>query len=131
VAMERSNPLPPNARYWVDVAPEDQPAFSQWLAAYRGAVQVVSTKRDGRSGWEWVLFAVNAPLVFWEGPGFPTIADATVRTEDDVKQIPHVESAGEMLETLGKGVASVASSGITALAIGAAVVVGVLVLIKR
>ncbi len=127
--MERANPLPPNARYWVDTSPADQTAFNAWLAMYRGAVKVVSTTRDPRSGWEWVLFEVTAPLVWWEGPGFPTKADATVQTESDVKQIPHVQSASEILDDLGQTVGEVAGGATTKIAIGAiAILVGVVLL---
>jgi hypothetical protein len=119
LALERSNPLPPNARFWVDVAPADQPAFTAWLNRYRGAVQVVSSTRDPNNGWDWVLFETMAPLVWWEGPGLPTKATADVRSESDVKDIPHVESSAELLESLGKGALDVASGAGTKLAIGA------------
>lgn len=92
MALERKNPLPPDVRYWVDVAPADQHAFSEWLASNRGAVGVVSTSRDGTSGWEWVLFETLAPLVWWEGPGYPTIAPAGALTETDVKTVPLPET---------------------------------------
>lgn len=87
MALERANPLPPNARYWVDVPPGDQAAFSAWLTRNRGAVGVVSSSRDS-AGWEWVLFDTLAPLVFWEGPGYPTIAPPGTTRETDVKTVP-------------------------------------------
>lgn len=93
MALERSNPLPPNQRYWVDVPPADQPSFDAWLTAYASAVAVVSAKLDPDNGWQWVLFDVTAPLVFWVGPGYPTIADPGVTTEEQVKQIPTVSSS--------------------------------------
>ncbi len=98
MALERSNPLPPNVRYWVDVSPADQPAFTAWLGRYRGAVSVRSTSRDG-NGWDWVLFETLAPLVWWEGPGYPTIAPAGALTETDVKSVPRPETpdAGEVI----------------------------------
>jgi len=127
--MERHNPLPPNARYWVDTSPADQPAFNAWLSMNRGAVKVVSTTRDPKSGWEWVLFEVTAPLVWWDGPGYPTIADADVVRESDVKQIPHVQSASEILDELGESVSEVAGGATTKIAIGAiAILVGVVLL---
>lgn len=92
MAIERSNPLPPNVRYWVDVAPDDQPGFTAWLTRNRGAVGVVSSNRDGDSGWEWVLFETLAPLVWWEGPGYPTIAPPGALTETDVKTVPMPEA---------------------------------------
>lgn len=126
MAVERSNPLPPNGRYWVDVSPEDQPAFTKWLTTYRGALHVVSTSRKG-DGWDWVLFETTAPLVFWEGPGFPTIAGRDVRSENDVKQIPHVESAEEMLGSLAGQV----GKGLVPIAIGLGALALVMVLRKR
>lgn len=91
MALERNNPLPPDVRYWVDVAPADQAAFTAWLNRNRGAVGVVSSSRDG-NGWDWVLFETLAPLVWWEGPGYPTIAPAGALTETDVKSVPVVET---------------------------------------
>lgn len=119
MAVERSNPLPPNARFWVDVSPADQPAFTAWLNSYHGAVKVVSSTRDSDNGWDWVLFETTAPLVWWQGPGFPTKATEDVRSESDVKDIPHVQSSGELLESLSNSALSAASSGTTKLAIGA------------
>ena len=135
MALERNNPLPPNARYWVDVAPADQAAFSAWLTINRAAVKVVSSSRDPASGWEWVLFETTAPLVWWEGPGYPTKADPTVARESDVKQIPHVETSGELLDKFASQAASqaaaAASSGTTKLLIGAVAVLGAALIISR
>lgn len=105
MALERANPLPPNQRYWVDVAPEDQPAFDGWLALNSAAVRVVSSSRDASSGWQWVLFDVTAPLVFWAGPGYPTIADPSVTRESQVKQIPAVGGVALAPALIGAGVA--------------------------
>lgn len=92
MALERANPLPPGQRYWVDVPPEDQAVFDTWLSFYAPALDVVATTRDGESGWQWVLFDVTAPLVFWTGPGLPTIAPAGTTQETQVKQVPVVET---------------------------------------
>lgn len=129
MALERSNPLPPNARYWVQVSPADQPAFTAWLTAHRGAVVSRSTERDPDNGWDWVLFDVTAPLVWWEGPGFPTKAEADVRSESDVVQTPVVESAAAKLERLGDAAVSAAGDLTTKLAVaGVAILVAALVL---
>jgi len=125
VALERSNPLPPNARYWVHVPPADQPAFTAWLTAYRGAVKVRSTQRDPDNGWDWVLFEVVAPLVWWEGPGLPTKAEDDVKSESDVVQVPIVESATAKLERLGDSVVGGTSK---LAAIGVAIAVAAVVL---
>lgn len=129
MAVERNNPLPPNAAYWVHVPPADQPAFTAWLTAYRGAVKVRSTSRDADNGWDWVLFEVAAPLVWWEGPGLPTKADADVRSESDVVQVPVVESGVDKLERLGSAAASAAGDiGSKAAIAGVAVLVAIVVL---
>lgn len=129
MALERNNPLPPNARYWVDVAPADQPAFTAWLNSYRGAVKVLSSQRDGGNGWDWILFETVAPLVWWEGPGLPTKATDDVRSESDVKQIPTVESSAEMLDRLATTAAAAAGGGATKLAVaGVAILIGVIAL---
>jgi hypothetical protein len=125
MALERNNPLTPDARYWVDVAPADQPAFTAWLNANRQAVKVISSSRDADNGWDWVLFEVQAPLVWWEGPGLPTKADAAIRSESDVKQIPKVESPVEVLEGIGRSVSAGAGKAV-GLAIAIAVAAAVL-----
>lgn len=125
MAIERNNPLPPNAVYWVHVPPADQPAFTAWLAAYRGAVKVRTSQRDQDNGWDWVLFEVTAPLVWWEGPGLPTKAESDVRTESDVVQVPIVESATAKLERLGDSVVGGSSKLAAA---GIAILVAVVVL---
>lgn len=94
MALERANPLPPG-RYWVDLSPDDKLPFNVWLGENRGAVVVRASSADASNGWEWVLFEVTAPaMAFWRGPGYPTIADASVRSESDVKQVPIIQGAG-------------------------------------
>lgn len=131
MALERSNPLPPNARFWVDVSPADQPAFTAWLNSNRAAVKVVSSTRDSNNGWDWVLFETVAPLVWWEGPGFPTKAEADVKSEGDVKQIPHVQTSAELLEELGESAAAAAGSTTTKLAIAAGAILLAALLVNR
>jgi hypothetical protein len=115
MALERANPLPPNQRYWVDVAPEDQPAFDAWLSLNAAAVHVVASKLDAGSGWQWVLFDVTAPLVFWAGPGYPTIADPGVTTEEQVKQVPRPDTGWALLgnvQTVATAAVLVAGAGV-------------------
>lgn len=131
MAVERQNPLPPNGRYWVDVSPQDQPAFTAWLNAYRTGVKVVSTTHDSNNGWDWVLFETTAPLVWWEGPGFPTIAPSDVASESDVKQIPHVETSEELLNRIGSGAAELAGGATTKLAIGAVAILFAVLVVSR
>lgn len=88
MALERSNPLPPGS-YWVDVPPSDAAAFDAWLRSNAGALRVVATSA-GQAGWQWIRFDVEAPaMVFWQGPGFPTIAvQGGDLNEQQVKQSP-------------------------------------------
>lgn len=129
MAVERSNPLPPNARYWASVSPADQPAFNAWLTRNRGAVKVLSTSQ--RDGWDWLLFEVVAPLVWWEGPGFPEKADSTVKSERDVVQYPDVQSTGELFTELGEQIGAAASGPTTKLAIGAIAILLAVVALNR
>ena len=131
MAIERNNPLPPNASYWVHVPPADQPAFTAWLTANRGAVKVRTSQRDPDNGWDWLLFDVTAPLVWWEGPGLPTKADADVRNESDVVQAPTVESATEKLERLGSAAASAAGDVGKGLAVAGVVILVAAVVLNR
>lgn len=89
-AVQRANPLPAG-RYWVDVFETDSPDFSSWLGANRSTVSIVSTEHfDANAGGparDWVLFQVSAPTP-WNGPGFPTIADASVTSSSDTAQRP-------------------------------------------
>lgn len=89
-AVQRANPLPPG-RYWVDVFENDSPDFSSWLAANRSTVSIVSTQHfDANAGGparDWVLFTTSAPTP-WNGPGFPTIADASVTSSSDTAVRP-------------------------------------------
>jgi hypothetical protein len=89
-ALERTNPLPAG-RYWVDVFQPDAEAFGAWLSSNKATVHVVSTqsfeKNDGGPPRDWYLFQVSAPTP-WQGPGFPTIADASVTSSADTAQRP-------------------------------------------
>lgn len=131
MALERNNPLPPNQSLWVHVPPADQPAFTAWLNSYRGAVKVRASQRDPDNGWDWVLFEVTAPLVWWEGPGLPTKAEADVRTESDVVSVPTVESATAKLERLGDAAVSAAGDVTTKLAIAGAVILVAAFMLNR
>jgi hypothetical protein len=91
MAVERTNPLPPNRIYLVEVSPDSQEDFREWLSRYKGAVKVKSTTREPmETGLLWdssdyldkYIFEVTAPLVFWDGPGFPTIGENTIEYEN-------------------------------------------------
>lgn len=120
MAVERRNPLPPNQFYWVDVGPEDAIAFGTWLNQYKDQVRV-RARRSGADGWEWVSFETVAPLVWWNGPGFPTIGEAG-QTEDDVKQVPRAPSSGDVAAGLARVVIGEIAPWIVVAAVGAAVV---------
>jgi hypothetical protein len=109
-ALERANPLPPG-RYWVDVFETDSPNFSTWLAANKGAVSIVSTEHfDANAGGparDWVLFQVSTPVA-WQGPGFPTIADASVTSSSDTAQRP--DPTPDVSTTLEQGIQKLGGS---------------------
>lgn len=47
----------PRGFYWIDIAPEDQPAFNQWaFGKAKGEIRVRRTQRNQKDGWEWVLW---------------------------------------------------------------------------
>ena len=120
MAVERRNPLPPNQYYWVDVGPEDAIPFATWLNQYKDQVRV-RARKGGADGWEWVSFETTAPLVWWNGPGFPTIGEEG-QTEDDVKQVPRAPSSGDVAAGLARVVIGEVAPWIVAGVIGAAVV---------
>lgn len=110
MALERRNPLPV-ARYWVDVSPAEQPAFNAWVASSGGAVAVRTTSQYS-DGWTWFLFDVVSPVP-WNGPGFPTIATADVKSPADVITSPPVSTPS--LEDTITTVARTAAVGVFAL----------------
>lgn len=120
MAVERNNPLPPNRVYLVNVEPDDQQDFDDWLRRYKGAVKVRSTTREPmETGVLWdsdeylnkYIFEVVAPLVFWEGPGFPTKGEETVEYENYKgvisgkvgQDIYKADAESEGMKTLKKG----------------------------
>jgi hypothetical protein len=117
--VERRNPLPPG-RYWVDVFQSKSAAFNAWLARNKTAVKVESTESfpgdldNAYESRDWVLFRVLSPAP-WEGPGLPTVADASVKTSDDTVQKPPPEKGP--LENLPK-LPSAAGMGAVAAAAG-------------
>src|SRR3954469_12126597 len=100
MALQRANPLPPG-KYWVDVPSDQVVQYDGWSLANSatGALHVDATSQYN-DGWGWRLFTVKAPVA-WNGPGFPTIADASVKTPQDVHQAPVIETPS-VLETIGK-----------------------------
>ncbi len=108
-AVQRGNPLPVGA-YWVDTfdlpSGDQRETFAAWLTKNRGTVALVAEEHypgtlDGKPARAWFLFKVTAsPGPFWEGPGFPTIAEPGVSTSDDtVEKAP--EGSQSWSEILG------------------------------
>lgn len=130
-AVQRANPLPAG-RYWVDVFATDSPDFSSWLAANRSTVSIVSTEHfDANAGGparDWVLFQVSAPTP-WSGPGFPTIADASVTSSSDTAQRP--DPAPDPTTTLADAIDRQARSWGTGTLIGIGVGLGLVLLLTR
>lgn len=98
-AVERTNPLPAG-RYWIDVFAPDTDTFNAWLSSNTATIKVISTQHfDANSGGpprDWILFQVTAPTP-WHGPGFPTIADASVTSSDDTAQKPPPSTPSDMV----------------------------------
>lgn len=109
-AIERRNPLPVGT-YWIDVFEKDFVSFDAWLKAmtvpkFVKVLAVEDVAKDDslllsaatlgvlgspRVIQRWYLFRVDVPnVVFWQGPGIPTIATPDVHTASDTVQRPNV-----------------------------------------
>lgn len=87
-ALERRNPLPPG-RYWIDLFEKDSPAWLAWRA--RNNVKIEVTEHFSSDPVrDFIIFRVDAPVP-WEGPGFPTIAPASVQSSSDTLDRPPPE----------------------------------------
>lgn len=130
-AIERKNPLPPG-KYWVDVFEPQEIAFQDWLRRNKANVAVTSTESFDPTGdyaaRVWRLFEVNAPVT-WEGPGFPTIAGANVKSSADTSDRPAPEKDPlDKLSDYGTNVEKTAKTILwVAGGVAAIVVTGVLV----
>jgi hypothetical protein len=134
-AVERTNPLPAG-RYWVDVFTPQEAAFQSWLQRNKANVIVTSTETfPGETHWfgpddpgrVWRLFEVNAPVT-WEGPGFPTIAGASVKSSADTSDRPAPEpDAIDKLKDLGGDTTSAAKTALIVTGVAVVVVAGVLI----
>jgi hypothetical protein len=126
-AMERANPLP-IGRYWVDVFTPQEAAFQDWLKRNKGNVAVTTTESfepiDDYPGRVWRVFEVNAPVP-WEGPGFPTIAGADIKSSDDTVQRPPKEKEPlDKLSDYGADVGKTAKTILWVVGGAVAIVVG-------
>ena|SRR5688572_24587667 len=101
MALERNNPLPPNRMYYVDVPPDDQQDFADWLSRHKSTVKVRSTTREPmKTGFFWdsddylekYVFEVKEP-VFWEGPGYPSKGAATDPNATTDKKAQQIKNA--------------------------------------
>jgi len=133
-ALERSNPLPAG-RYWVDVFSPDSAAFGAWLTSNQATVRVVSTqsfeKNDAGPARDWYLFQVTAPTP-WNGPGFPTIADASVTSSADTVQRPDpqpdplstaADTASDLAASAQKAVTALPTVTLIAIGLGVALLI--------
>jgi hypothetical protein len=99
--MERRNPLPPG-RYWQDIFQSNWDAFHAWLATNKDSVHVDTTESfdsaaapdmsSQTQAREFYIFTVSVP-VQWDQThwGFPTIADAGVKSSADTVDRPPPE----------------------------------------
>jgi len=94
MALERRNPLPVGS-YWIDVFGEKIPKFNGWLAAF-GPVGVHTDATETFDATDdfpprvWYKFSVSQPIAPWDAVtfGFPTIADASIKSSADTVQRP-------------------------------------------
>lgn len=95
----RANPLPVG-RYWQDFFGDSRDKFATWLLQNSASVQAETTQSfDPTSDFpahDFYIFNVKAPVP-WDAVtfGFPTIADATVKSSDDTVQRPPPPKTGE------------------------------------
>jgi hypothetical protein len=95
--LERRNPLPPGS-YWIDVFGLNIPKFDNWLKAFSGlGVHVDATQHFESSSLPsvrtWYKFTYTAPFegapIVWDTTfGFPTVADATIKSSEDTVSRP-------------------------------------------
>lgn len=93
MAQERRSPLPVG-KYWVDVYEKDWGMFQDWLDRNRSIVKVIATEQYDEEDpkRQWFLFQVTGGpggefLPQWDGPGFPTIADAAINSSQDTSTL--------------------------------------------
>lgn len=117
-AIQRQvNPLP-EGRYWIDIfGAAKRTAFLEWRAKHKDSVRVRGTEENaGPPLHAWFLFVVDHPVPFPPGLGYPTIADASVKSKDDTVQRPDPEPHWSTLDPF-KGAAEVASNRLLTLAL--------------
>lgn len=89
-ALERRNPLPAG-RYWIDVFQPDSAAWQAWLVSNAQNVKIEETEHfaevDQFPDRDFFIFKVLTPVT-WQGPGFPSIADATIKSSTDTRDRP-------------------------------------------
>lgn len=95
--LERRNPLPPGS-YWIDVFGLNIPKFDNWLKAFSGlgvrtdaTQQFEATTVPARRTWYKFTFTPpfeGAPVTWDTTFGFPTIADASIRSSEDTVSRP-------------------------------------------
>jgi hypothetical protein len=133
-AVERRNPLP-IGRYWVDVFAKDSDAFTQWTKRNTDRLKIRGTEHfandDAALVRDWMLFEVLSPVP-WEGPGFPTVADASVTSSSDTSDRPPpppavVDQMQGMLDNAAHEIGDALKTGVI---VSAAVGVGILILSK-
>lgn len=100
----------PEGRYWLMVSgPLNVSDFDAWTRDMSGAVVVESSELSQDGGSLFVIFRVpagRAPFLDSAKFGFPNDAPPSVRTAQDVEQVPHapepgLEAARDLLPNLG------------------------------
>jgi len=95
MTMQRKNPVPAG-RYWIDVFQQKIPMFESWLARNKDLITVEQRTPFGEvygfSAYRvWYLFTVKStpgPIFPQRIFGYPTFADAQIKTADDTAKLP-------------------------------------------
>lgn len=104
--QRKTNPLPVG-RYWIVVnGAENIADFDAWLLDMHNAVKLESSELDPAGVSQFYIFRAitNAAFLNSEQFGFPNKAPASIKSQQDVEQVPDVEEpdAAKMLITAGK-----------------------------
>lgn len=137
MAMERRNPLPVG-RYWHDVValpskPAARADFADWLSRNTATVhvEVTTDHPDDEPPSSFYIFAVSQPTA-WEGPGYPTIAPASIKSQTDTVQRPAPSpSIADQVEQITKSAGEGVVTGLKVIAVLGGIALVVWLLTKK
>lgn len=92
--VRQVSPLPPG-RYWMTITgPLAIGDFDAWVQDMAGAVRVETSELSHNGSQQFVIFRVpegRAPFLDAGKFGFPNVAEPSVKSADDVEQLPEPE----------------------------------------